>query len=408
MTELPGVLATPAARPEALRRTPLYAFHVRHGGQMVPFAGWEMPLHYGRIVEEHRAVRTSVGLFDVSHMGILSVRGASAPALLSRRTTANAARISPGQCRYTFLLDADGAILDDLILTRVDRGLGEGPPAFVVVPNAARAGKVRDLLHEHRRPDTRVDRYNDTAAILAVQGPGSRATLERLFGWSLGVLPPFHAGYFPWTPDPPGAPSGPGAPADRLSDDPFPGPLEGHALVSRTGYTGELGFELFVRGVDADALAERLVAAGVRPCGLGARDTLRLEKGYLLSGQDFHEDHTPFEAGQDRFVELDHAFVGRDALEKQKAAGVPVRLAGLACTDPTAIPRHGQVVRAAGQPVGVVTSGGFSPTLERGIALAYLPPALAAPGTPVTVELRGRAADAAVVPLPFVPARRPN
>ena len=402
MTEAPGVLETPAARPVAMRRTPLYAFHLRHHGQMVPFAGWEMPLHYGSIMDEHRAVRSSVGLFDVSHMGILSVRGATAPALLSRRTTANAAKIAPGQCRYTFLLDATGEILDDLILTRVDEGLAEAPPAFVVVPNAARAGKIRDLLHEHRRPDTEVERFNDDVAILAVQGPESRATLERLFGWSLGGLAPFHAAYFPWSP------AHPGENAGRRSDDPFPGPLRTHALVSRTGYTGELGYELFVLGPAADAIAERLVSAGVRPCGLGARDTLRLEKGYLLSGQDFHEDRTPLEAGQDRFVEFDHPFVGREALEKQRTDGVALHLVGLTLTDPSAIPRHGQAILVGKQPAGIVTSGGFSPTLQRGIALAYVATPLAAVGSTMAIDIRGRPVPATVVPLPFLSGRRPN
>jgi aminomethyltransferase len=402
MTEAPGVLETPAARAVPLRRTPLYAFHLRHHALMVPFAGWEMPLHYGSIVDEHRAVRSSAGLFDVSHMGILSVRGASAPALLSRRTTADASKISPGQCRYTFLLDANGAIMDDLIITRVDRGLGEVPPAFVVVPNAARADKIRDLLHEHRRPDTEVGRYNDDVAMLAVQGPDSRAMLERLFGWSLGSLTPFHARYFPW--NPPGATES----AGHLLDDPFPDPIGAHALVSRTGYTGELGFELFVRGAAADTIAEQLVTGGIRPTGLGARDTLRLEKGYLLSGQDFHEDRTPLEAGQDRFVEFDHEFVGREALLKQKETGVPVRWVGLTLTDPTAIPRHGHVVLVGSERVGVVTSGGFSPTLQRGIALAYVAAPLAAPGSSMTIDIRGRPVEATVVPLPFVPSRSPK
>lgn len=402
MTEVEGVLERTLPRAGPLRRTPLYAFHLRHHGQLVPFAGWEMPLHYGSIVEEHRAVRSSVGLFDVSHMGILSVRGGGAPALLSRRTTANAAKVVPGQCRYTFLLAADGAIVDDLILTRVDTGAGEAPPSFVVVPNASRAEKVRDLFQEHRRPDTRVERHNGDVAILAVQGPESRATLERLFGWRLEGLVPFHAGYFP------AAPSATAGAPGVLLDAGFPEPLAEHVLVSRTGYTGELGFELFVSGATAEAVAERLVAAGVRPCGLGARDTLRLEKGYLLSGQDFHEDHSPLEAGQDRFVEFDHPFVGRAPLAKQRETGVPARLVGLTTTDPAAIPRHGQVVTIGAGPVGVVTSGGFSPTLQKGIALAYVAPEASATGTAVRVDIRGRSVDARVVPVPFVPARRPN
>lgn len=400
MTDAPATLEPPSPPAEPLRRTPLYEFHLRHHAHMVPFAGWEMPLHYGSILEEHRAVRTGVGLFDVSHMGILSVRGASAPALLSRRTTANAAKVVPGQCRYTFLLDAGGAIVDDLIFTRVDEGRGEAPPAFVTVPNAARASKIRDLLHEHRRPDTEVERHNGEVAILAVQGPASRTTLEHLLGWSLQGLSPFHAAYFPL--------AAAGSSRGHLSDEAFPGPLAEAALVSRTGYTGELGYELFVRGPGAEDLAERLRGAGVRPCGLGARDTLRLEKGYLLSGQDFHEDRSPLEAGQDRFVEFDHPFVGREALEKQRANGLAIRLVGLTLTDPAAIPRHGHRVLAEGKPVGTVTSGGFSPTLGRGIALAYVPPSLAAIGTALAIELRGQPAPATVVPLPFVPSGRPN
>ncbi len=401
MTEGPTVLENPAPRAAALRRTPLYAFHLRHHGQMVPFAGWEMPLHYGSIMEEHRAVRTSVGLFDVSHMGILTVRGGSAPALLSRRTTANASRVAPGQCRYTFWLDAEGAILDDLIFTRADTGIGEAPPAFVAVPNAARADKIRELLREHRRADTDVEAHNGAVAILAVQGPQSRATLERLWGWSLQELRPFHAAYFPATP-------GTGPAGGRLLDDPFPTPLQHEIWISRTGYTGELGYELFVPGAQADALAERLVAAGARPCGLGARDTLRLEKGYLLSGQDFHEDHTPLEAGQDRFVEFDHPFVGREALEKQKAAGPPLRWVGLTPAEPTAIPRHGQAVLSGAQTVGTVTSGGFSPTLQHGIALAYVAAPFAAVGTNVAIDIRGHPVPAVVVALPFVPAGHPE
>ena len=175
--------------------------------------------------------------------------------------------------------------------------------------------------------------------------------------------------------------------------------------MSRTGYTGEAGYELFVPGARADAIAERLLAAGVRPIGLGARDTLRLEKGYLLSGQDFHGDRTPLDAAQDRFVELDHTFVGRPVLDKQKAEGTSVRFVGLAADDPTAIPRNGTVVRHDGKAVATVTSGALSPSLKVGIALAYLPTAIATPGTGVTFEIRGREAPGKVVPLPFYPVR---
>lgn len=379
-----------------LLRTPLYDFHLAHGGHLVPFAGWEMPLYYAGILPEHRAVREACGLFDVGHMGIVTATGASAAALLSRRTTANVEKLLPGQCRYTFLLDLTGAIVDDLLITRLDDGRAPHPQ-FLVVPNAATAPAVLDLLKMHRAPDTELLRHNGAATILAVQGPNARTVLEGLLGWSMADLPFYHARWFPK-----GA-SGP-SPAGRLGPA-FPEGLADGWFVSRTGYTGELGYEIFAPAADARALADRLVAAGVLPCGLGARDTLRLEKGYLLSGQDFHRDRSPLEAGQDRFVEFDHPFVGRDALDKQRANGPAVRLVGLSVTEPNALPRHGTPVLHDGQPAGTVSSGGLSPTLGHGIALAYLPPALTAPGTALELDLRGRRTPAAVVKLPFVAAK---
>ncbi len=386
----------PGAAP--LARTPLYEFHRAHGAHMTPFAGWEMPLYYRGILAEHQDVRTSAGLFDVSHMGILSVRGAGAPGLLSRRTTADVAKLAPGQVRYTFLLDLEGRIQDDLLITRLDGG-GEETPSFLVVPNAATAARVFDLLRQHRAPDTAIARHNGRVAILAVQGPRAPEILRSTFGYSIDDVPVYHARM---------------GPAPGAATDPNAGPagidlerdLERGVLVSRTGYTGEAGAELFVRAERAAPMAEALLKAGVLPVGLGARDTLRLEKGYLLSGQDFHGDRTPLEAAQDRFVELDHPFVGRERLVQQKTDGVLVRLAGLRVDAEDAIPRHGVPVRANGLVVGEVTSGGMSPTLHRGIALAYLPRALGTPGTRVELDLRGRAVPAEVVKLPFVAAPR--
>ncbi len=298
----------PAAPVGPLRRTALYEFHRRHGAHLVPFAGWEMPLYYSSILGEHRAVRAAAGLFDVSHMGILTVEGGHAADLLARRTTANVPALAPGQVRYTFLLESTGRIVDDLLITRLDRG-EELQRSFVVVPNAGRADEIEEILRQHRGPDTRIARWNGTVALLALQGPGSRALLEQLFGWSLAKLGFYHAAFFPKEPGAAGA-------AGELGRS-MPEALGTMFLVSRTGYTGELGNEIFVPAAAADALAERLIAHGAVPCGLGARDTLRLEKGYLLSGQEFHRDHTPIEAAQERFVDFDHEFVGRAALEKE-------------------------------------------------------------------------------------------
>jgi len=386
----------PPARP--LRRTALHDFHVRHGGHMVPFSGWEMPLYYSSILAEHRAVRSGVGLFDVSHMGLLTVEGTRAAALLARRTTANVEAEEPSQVRYTFLLESTGAIVDDLLVTRTDTG-AELTRSFLVVPNAGRADEIEEILRQHRLPDTTITRWNPQLSLLAVQGPGSRTLLHSTFGWDLAGLPFYHARRFPL-----GAADGPER-TGRLGLS-IPGDLDGGAFVSRTGYTGELGYELLVRSDGADALAERLVAAGAVPTGLGARDSLRLEKGFLLSGQDFHRDRTPIEAGQDRFVAFDHTFVGRPPLEKEAADGPPVRLVGIEVTAEGAIPRHGTPVRVDGKPVAEVTSGGLSPNLGHGIALAYLPRELTRPETAVVLEIRGREVPARVVGLPFVPAVR--
>jgi glycine cleavage system T protein (aminomethyltransferase) len=382
-----------------LERTALQAFHVRHGAHLVPFAGWEMPLYYQGILAEHRAVRSGVGLFDVSHMGIYTVEGNGAAELLGRRTTANVSALEPGRVRYTFLLEADGGIVDDLLVSRLDTG-SELTRRYLVVPNAARAAEIEEILRQHRRPDTTIRRWNGTVALLAVQGPASRALLEKHFGWDLGKLGFYRAAFFPLAKGPTNR-SGHLGPA-------FPDALASELLVSRTGYTGELGYEVFVRAPEADALAEALFSEGAIPVGLGARDTLRLEKGYLLSGQEFHRDRTPLEAAQDRFVEFDHPFVGRPALEAQRTKGLPARLAGILLDEPGAIPRHGAAVLSQGAPVGVATSGGLAPTLGRGVALAYLPPALARSGTEVAVDVRGRPAPAHVVDLPFVPSAAPR
>ncbi|EQD46520.1 glycine cleavage system T protein [mine drainage metagenome] len=391
----PTVAAPPPRPTEPLHFSPLAEFHRRHGGHMVPFAGWQMPLYFSSILAEHRAVREGVGLFDVSHMGILTVDGASAADLLSRRTTADIGALAPGQVRYTFFLEGTGAIVDDLLVSRLDAG-ATPERRFLVVPNAGPVVAVEEILRQHRAPDTQIARWNGSVAILAVQGPGARTLLERTFGWDLGRLGFYRLAGFP---DARGASPSPGRGDLRV-----PADLTDATIVSRTGYTGERGYELFLRAEVAVERAEALVAAGAVPCGLGARDTLRLEQGYLLSGQEFHRDRTPLEAGQERFVDFDHPFVGRPALLAQRAAGPTVRLAGLVTDAPGAVPRHGTTVESGGEVVATVTSGGRSPTLGVGLALAFLPAALAAPGTEVTLRIRDRTVPARVTALPF---RRP-
>jgi glycine cleavage system T protein (aminomethyltransferase) len=385
---------TPHAAPPtaALRQSPLGPFARRHGGHLVPFAGWEMPLYFSSILAEHRAVREGVGMFDVSHMGMITFTGAHAPELLARRTTSNVPRLVPGQVRYTFLLQMNGGIVDDLLISRLDDG-SDLRRHYLAVPNASRADEIEEIFRQHRGPDTSIARWNGKVAILAVQGPKSRQVLEATFGWDLSGLAFYHVASFP-------AERGQGDPKGHLGVT-FPENLAQEVLVSRTGYTGERGYELFLPADRADQVAERLLSAGVVPCGLGARDTLRLEQGYLLSGQEFYRDHTPIEAGQDRFVDLDHEFVGSAVLAQQKKEGPAVRLSGLAVHEPGAIPRHGTPVRKDGADLTLTTSGGLSPTLQYGIALAYLPRELAAVGTGVTLSIRGRDVPAQVVALPF-------
>jgi len=351
-----------------------------------------MPLYYTSILAEHQAVREGVGLFDVSHMGVISASGGHAADLLARRTTANVPRLTPGQVRYTFFLETNGGIVDDLLISRLDDGTSLARE-YLAVPNAGRADEVEEILRQHRLPDTTLVRWNGKTALLAVQGPRSRDLLEKMFGWDLSGLGFYRAAWFPSSP-------GTNDAKGRLGLSLVQGLGRFH-LVSRTGYTGERGYEIVLRAEEADATAERLLAGGAVPVGLAARDTLRLEQGYLLSGQEFYRDHTPLEAGQDRFVEFDHDFVGRTALEKQRADGLPVRLVGLEVRTPDAIPRHGTPVRIGATAIGATTSGGLSPTLHYGIALANLPREQSAPGTEVTLTIRGRDVPATVVPLPF-------
>ncbi len=385
--------------PAPLLPTPLAEFHRRHGAHLVPFAGWEMPLYYGSILAEYRAVRTGVGLFDVSHMGILTVEGSHAADLLSRRTVANIERLDPGHVRYTFFLEGTGRIVDDLLVSRIDAG-DEVGRRFLVVPNASRAPEIEEILLQHRGPDTTVRRWNGSVALLAIQGPGSRDLLQKRFGWDLAPLAFYRAAFFPVAP---GATDRTGTLGRK-----FPADLGPTYFVSRTGYTGELGYEVFLPAQGSEAVAESLVALGAAPTGLGARDTLRLEKGYLLSGQEFHRDHSPLEAGQEKFVEFDHPFVGRPALEKERSEGPAVRLAGIEVDEAGAIPRHGTPVLVDDRHVADATSGGLAPALGRGVALAYLPRELASPERAVELEIRNRRVKGRVVRLPFLrgsPAR---
>ena len=358
-------------------RTSLHERHVAAGARLIEFGGWEMPLQYGGILEEHHAVRRNAGLFDLSHMGELWVSGPQAGAGLAAALVTDPLSLRVGRAHYAMLCAPDGGIVDDLIVYRV------GEDRYLVVPNAANRIAVAEALAERLAGfDARLDDASLRTALVAIQGPAAAAILAPLTDLDLGGLRYYAIA----------AAAVAGVPAH----------------IARTGSTGEDGFELFVAWHDApalwDALYEAGASAGLRRAGLGARDTLRLEAGMPLYGNELDRATTPYEAGLGRVVRLDKAadFVGRAALVRAVEAGPRKRLVGLTVRG-RGIARHGYRVfwPDAPEPAGVVTSGTLSPTLGRPIAMAYVPPAVAEPGTMLEVGIRDARVAAEVVPLPF-------
>jgi aminomethyltransferase len=363
---------------DAVRRTSLYDAHVAAGGRMVPFAGWELPIQYTGIGEEHEAVRTKAGLFDVSHMGEILVEGPAALDAVQRLITNNAARLEIDQGLYSPMCLPTGGIVDDLTVFR------QAESRYLFIVNAATRAKDLLWIREHAGRATVTD-VSDDYALLALQGPRAEAILSQASGTEMAGLLPFHT----------------------RSDVRIDG-LGVH--VSRTGYTGEDGFEIAGEWAQAPRLWEALLRAGrphgLVPVGLGARDTLRLEAGFMLYGSDITDTTSPLEAPLGWTVKLDKAdFIGRDVLLRQKTEGPRRRLVGLQPGE-RAIPRQHFGIFAGGRPVGEVTSGTFSPTLRRPIAMGYVAAAVAAVGTTVAIDVRGTPAPAAVVKLPFY--RRPK
>jgi aminomethyltransferase len=366
------------AEDAALKRTPLYECHLEAGGKMVPFAGWEMPVQYSGVIEEHRAVRTAAGLFDVSHMGEVRVRGAGALAFLQGLTPNDVSKLVPGRAHYSGLLTEKATYIDDLLIYR----LGEAD--FLVVVNASNADRdfawIAERTPAANAADVEVTNVSDDYALLALQGPKALAILAPLASLDAGAIR-----YY-------------GFAQGEVAGVP--------ALLSRTGYTGEDGVELYLAPGDAPAVWRRLLAEGAAhglvPAGLGARDTLRLEAGMALYGHEIDETTTPLEAGLGWVVKLGKGdFLGREVLAAQQAQGVKRKLVGFE-VEGRGIGRQGYPVRdAAGAQVGAVTSGTFSPTFEKALGMAYVPVGLDAPGTPLTLDVRGKAVAARVVPLPF-------
>lgn len=367
----------------ALKRTPLYPVYAKLGAKPIDFGGWELPVQYAAgIHREHEAVRTRAGLFDVSHMGEFMVEGSGAAQFLQRMTTNDVHRLETNQAHYSLMCYPDGGVVDDLLVYKL------AADRFMLVVNAANIGKDWDWLNEHAGDDVTLRDISDETALIAIQGPAAERILAPLTDAPVAALKPFR-----FVPD------------ARIG--------EAVALISRTGYTGEDGFELYVNRDDAIGVWERLLEAGsdagLVPAGLGARDTLRFEARLPLYGQELSEHISPLEAGLGAFVKLDKGeFIGREALARQKSEGVRRKLVGIEMID-RGIPRtHYPVFALDGTRIGEVTSGTQSPTLKRNVGLALIDAAHASVGTELLVDIRGKRLKAKVVPTPFYKRQKPT
>jgi aminomethyltransferase len=343
---------------QTLQRTPLYERHRALGARMVPFAGWEMPVQYEGVIPEHRAVRGDAGVFDVSHMGELEIEGPRAHELLQSLLSNDLGKVEPGGAQYTLLTNERGGIVDDLIAYRLEAG------RYLLVVNAANREGDFQWIKEREIPGSDVRDVSDEFALLAVQGPHS---LERL---ELGDAPPFTFAM------------------EELNG------IE--CMVNRTGYTGEVGVELLVPAEDAVALWDRVLERGAVPCGLGARDTLRLEVCFPLHGNDITQDTDAISAGLGWVCALDKDFTGAEELRRIKAEGPTEKLVPFVMEE-GGIPRAGMSIAGGGR----VTSGSHSPMLDRGIGMGYVPTDRSEPGTELTVDVRGRDRSARVVKKPI-------
>ncbi len=359
-------------QPDA-RRTSLHERHVVAGAKMVEFAGWEMPVRYSSQIDEHQAVRGAAGLFDVSHMGEIRVRGDGALDFLQRITPNNVARLKLGRAHYSGLLTERATYIDDLLIYH----LAEGD--YLLVVNAANAAADFEWLSAQPHPGCEIEDCSERYALLALQGPKALEILSRHTETDLEAIPyyGFAEGEVDGTP----------------------------AILSRTGYTGEEGFELYLDPAAAPGTWDMLLQSGsgdgLRPAGLAARDTLRLEAGMALYGHEIDSETTPYEAGLGWVVKLKKGdFIGRDVLVEQKEKGTEKRLVGFEIRG-RGIARQDHPVLHGGEPVGRVTSGSWSPTLEKAIGTAHVPSRLAAEGTELAVRVRRRELPAVVVPLPF-------
>lgn len=379
-----------------MNRTPLREEHVKLGAKMVWFAGWDMPIQYTSIIDEHMAVRASAGAFDVSHMGDFIIRGKNAGLVMDMLCTNDVQCQPVGRCVYAHMLDEQGRILDDTIVTNL------GNDEFFMVPNAATTQKMHKWVGGHLHGQELLDMSLDLACI-ALQGPEAQAIMSELTSGDLSMK--FFWAQFMRLDKIATTGSDPKTALLRnrtMANGSGPGIK---AYVSRTGYTGEDGFEILCENADAipvwSAIIEHGKPHGLKPVGLGARDTLRLEKSLLLSGTDFDGTQTSLQTGPGWVIDWKHDFIGKQALVQQKAVGHYDKLVCMVATD-RGIPRHGYDIMAGGQKVGSVTSGTMSPVLKKGIAMGYVPVEMATPGTALQIKIRDSLVDADIVKPPFV------
>lgn len=358
-----------------MKTIPLHEVHVQLGAKIVPFAGFEMPVRYSSDLEEHHTVRNGVGVFDVSHMGEFVVKGPGALDLIQRVSANDASTLFDGKVQYSYLPNASGGVVDDLLVYRYNEN------EYYLVVNASNIEKDWNWIMSHNTEGVEMENISDQLCLLAVQGPKATATLQKLTEIDLSAMD-----YYTFT-------DGTMAGIDDV-------------IISATGYTGAGGFEIYVWAKDAKAMWEAIFEAGaefdIKPVGLGARDTLRLEKGYCLYGNDIDDTTSPLEAGLGWVTKFTKPFINSEALKAQKEAGLTRKLVGFELLD-RGIPRsHYELCSADGTVIGEVTSGSMSPTLQKGIGMGYVPTEYARPGTEIFVKVRERLLKAQVAKLPFV------
>jgi aminomethyltransferase len=386
----------------SMKNTALFHFHEKSGAKLVDFAGFRMPLYYSNIIEEHMAVRKCAGIFDVSHMGKVILKGKECEEFLLKVLSNSVAKEKVGNAVYTHILNEDGNIIDDMILYKLR------PDLYYTIPNASKTEQIKSWFQKNMNSmgiSLSMKDVTKEMVCLALQGPKAAETLQRIIsGFDLKEIKFFRFKIFEYFNKVSNNGSG-----DRqncqltLTEQPFPG--ESTVLVSRTGYTGEDGFEIIADNDVGIKLWNSIMEAGkefgIKPIGLGARDTLRLEKGFLLSGTDFNEDRTTLETNWTFAIDWDHDFIGRGPMQEQNNVGTHDLLVGVEMKG-SGIPRHGYELYIGAEKVGTFTSGTMSPSLKKGIGLAYVKRTYAEPGTKLEIDIRGKRVEAEVIKLPFV------